>query len=128
MASETVTVRFVPLYINQKKLATLENVTFDIDSGDEDLIATEGWVGATDGAITCKATADCISPVDSSQEGVSFVDAMLNKKYVNCSVPWMGKIYSWTARFKGAAMKSEPKSGKTSGSFSLTGGQLRAVA
>lgn len=128
MANETVTMRFCPLYINQKKLATLENVTFDIDSGDEDLIATEGWVGASDGAITCKATADCLSPVDSSQEGVSFVNAMLNKQYVNCSVPWMGKIYSFTGRFKGANMKSDPKSGKTNGTFNITGGQLRAVA
>lgn len=123
-----VTVRFTPVYLDDKKLGDLENVTFDIDSGDEQIILTEGQAGLTEGATTTKASFDTITPADPTADGVRIVDAILKKKYVKVDVPWMGGIYSCTGKITAAAMASDPKSGKTTGKFSFMGGDLDKVA
>lgn len=123
--ADTVTVRKAPLYINKKKVGTLEDCTFEIMSNDEQIVATEGWEGATDGSLTCKAEANTFSPIGGA-DGAVFVNTMLNKQYVTVDVPWEGKIFSFTGRFNTANMASNMKSGKTTGKFTVEGGKLTA--
>lgn len=119
------TTRFAPIYYKNKKVATLENVTYSIKSGNEPLIITEGWDGISEGAVTCDASASCIDPVEGS--GMSFIDDLLNKKLVQIGIPIDGKIHQFTACVMGADFSSDAKSGKTTGKFDFSGGKLKVV-
>ncbi len=117
--------RFVPILFNNKKIGELEDTTYDIESGDDDLFGTEGWAGASDGATTCKATANTFVPVKGIS--VDIITAMLNKQFVDIKVPWNGAIHTFTGRVKSAGMKSDSKTGKCTGSFTFMGGLLKVI-
>ena len=56
-------IRPFPLYANGLKVAEVSGGTYEIASGDEMQIATDGYLGHSDGATTTKVSPSCIIPV-----------------------------------------------------------------
>lgn len=117
--------RFAPLYFKQKKIGELETVELQVMSGDEQMIGTEGLLGHSEGAITCKLTAGCVIPVGGTTPAM--IDALLNKEDVDIGLPIDGGTFKFTGRLTGVTYNSESKSGSTKGKFEISTGKPTKV-
>lgn len=113
-------IRACPLYLNGKKIAEVQDGSYDIASGDEAHIGTEGYYGHSDGSTMCKVNANCIVPVKGMQTTLS--DVLLNKRYVSMGIPIDGKFHQIDMRLVNGNYKWDFKSGSCNGAFSFEGG------
>lgn len=113
-------IRALPMYFNGKKIAEVSDGTYDIASGDEAHVATEGYMGHSDGATMTKVNANTVIPVAGMTTTVE--DALLNKRYVSIGIPVNGKFHQIDMRVVNANYKWDFKTGSCSGSFSFEGG------
>lgn len=118
-------IRAFPMYLNGKKIAEVSDGTYDIASGDEAHIATEGYMGHSDGAATTKVNPNCIIPVKGMQTTVD--DLIINKRYFSIGIPANGKFHQIDMRCVSASYKWDFKSGSATGSFSFEGGAPELV-
>jgi len=56
-------IRALPLYVDSRKIAEVSGGSYEHNSNDELQIATEGYMGHSDGADTCRVQANTITPV-----------------------------------------------------------------
>jgi len=113
-------IRAAPIYLNGKKIAEVSDGSYDITSGDESHIATEGYLGHSDGATTVKINANCIIPVKGT--GVALDDLILNKRYFSIGLPVNGKFHQIDCRMVTANYKWDFKTGSLTGAFAMEGG------
>lgn len=113
-------IKFAPLYFNQRKIAHLENVEFDVASGDEPQIGSDGYLCDSDGATLTTFSATCIVPVSGVDPQILL--KLLNKENVKIGLPVDGVTLKLDARVRQARYTSESKNGKTQGVFSGGGG------
>ena len=113
-------IRPLPIYLNGKKVAEVSDGNYDIDSGDEIQIGSEGVIGLSDGTPVASAQFNCIIPV----KGMSVtVDTMLlNKQYIDFGIPVNGKFHQVTGRITNGGYSWDHKSGKCMGQFKFIGG------
>lgn len=111
--------RHYPVYFNRKKIATMQAVTHDIESGDELMYGAEGVLGHADGIATMKLEADCIIPVSGSPVG--FLDAIINKEDVDIMIFADGRFHMASGRIVSANYSSNSRNGEARGRFSFTG-------
>jgi hypothetical protein len=117
-----VRVKFAALYHNQKKIAELEDVEVSVMMNGEEIIATEGWLTVSDGAITSKLTATAIIPTSGTTPDMFM--PLLNRDDVQLAVPLFGKILKFDpSRPMSINVSSTTKSGKTSGKFEWVSGK-----
>ncbi len=109
------------MYFKSKKVAELEDVSYEIMSNDESLIGTEGYLTHSEGAVTCKITATAIIPVGGTTPNM--LNSLLNKEDVGIGVPIDGGLQKFTGRLTGVSYDSNSKSGKTTGKFTVEGGR-----
>lgn len=114
-------IRALPIFIDGKKIAECTGGTYSIASGDEMHIATDGYIGHSDGATTVKIDPECIIPVKGMQITVDAI--LLGKKYVQIGVPVNGKFHQVDCRLISASYKWDAKTGSATGSFNFEGGQ-----
>ncbi len=113
-------IRAAPLYLNGKKIAEVTSGTYDITSGDEAQIGTDGYLGHSDGATTTKFSFDAIIPVKGMAVRVD--DLIINKRYFSLGLPVNGKFQQVDARMVSASYKWDHKTGAFTGTFSAEGG------
>lgn len=113
-------IRAIPLYIDGKKVAEVSEGEYDLKSGDEAQIATDGYIGHSDGAMTVSIAPTCIVPVVGM--GTAVEDALFAKKYVTAGLLVNGKFHQVDCRVVGVGYSWDWKSGKCTGKFSLEGG------
>lgn len=113
-------IRALPVYVNGKKIAELSDGTYDIASGDEAHVATEGYIGHSDGATMTKVNCNCVIPVKGMQ--VTVDDILINKRYVSVGIPVNGKFHQIDMRLVAGNYKWDFKSGSCNGSFNFEGG------
>lgn len=113
-------IRAFPLSLNGKKIAEVSDGSYDIESGDEPQITTEGYAGHSDGAVTTTATFNCVIPVIGMQ--VTIDDVILNKRYVTLGILANGKIQQVDGRITSGNYTWDHKSGKAMGAFKFFGG------
>ena len=118
-------VKFAPLYFNQRKIAHLENVEFDVASGDEPQVASDGYLTHSEGATMSTCSATCIVPV--SGVDPDLLSKLLDKADVQIGLPIDGRTLKVTMRPTRARYTSEPKNGKTQGVFEFGGGAPKAA-
>lgn len=118
-------IRAFPMYLNGKKIAEVSDGTYDIASGDEAHVATEGYFGHSDGATMTKCNPTCVIPVKGMQ--ITVDDLILNKRYFEVGIPVNGKFHQITMRNVNAAYKWDFKSGSATGVFSFEGGAPELV-
>lgn len=111
--------RHYPVYFNRKKIATLQSVTHDIESGDELMMGAEGVLGHSDGIATMKLESDCIVPVAGSPVG--FLDAIINKQDVSIMIFADGRFHMAEGRIVSANYSSNSRNGEARGRFTFTG-------
>ena len=113
-------------YYKGKKVATCSGSETTINSGDEDQIGDEGWMGTSDGATTTKFNSDHIVPVKGV--GVSIVKDMLAKKYVDVASGILdGAIYKMKMRITTCSFTSQAANGTLTGRFEFRGGDPEIV-
>lgn len=113
-------IRATPVYLNGKKIAELSDGTYDIASGDEAHVATDGYIGHSDGATMSKISANCVVPVKGMQ--VTVDDILLNKRYVSVGVLVNAKFHMIDMRLVNSNYKWDFKTGSFNGAFSFEGG------
>lgn len=118
-------IRAFPMYLNGKKIAEVSDGTYDIASGDESHVATEGYFGHSDGATLTKVNPTCIIPVKGMQTTID--DLILNKRYFSIGIPANGKFHQIDMRCVNANYKWDFKSGSATGSFQMEGGSPELV-
>lgn len=114
-------IKFAPLYVNNKKCAELEDVSYEIMSNDEAQIGTEGYLCHSDGATMAKASCNSLVPVGGTTPNM--VQHILNKNDVSLGLPIDGGLQKFTGRLVTVSYKSSSKNGKTEGQFSFEGGK-----
>lgn len=119
------TIRAFPMYFNGQKIAELSSGTYDIAGNDEAQIATEGYMGHSDGATMTKFNPTCIIPISGMQSKLE--DALINKQYVQIGIPANGKFHQVDARIVAAAYKWDFKNGAATGDFTIEGGNPTRV-
>jgi hypothetical protein len=112
--------RHFPVYMSNKKIATMSQVNHDIESGDELQFGAEGVLGHSDGIITVKLEADCVIPVAGSPVG--FLDTIINKRDVSVRIFCDGKYQMFKGRIISANYTSNSRNGEARGKFVFTGG------
>lgn len=113
-------IRPLPLYLDGKKIAEVSQGTYRIASGDEAQIATEGYLGHSDGATTTQVSPKCIIPVKGMQTTVD--DVLINKRYVTMGIPVNGKFHQVDMRLVNAEYQWDFKTGACMGDFQFEGG------
>lgn len=114
-------IRALPLYLDGKKVAEVSDGSYDIESGDEPQIATDGFIGLSDGATTTSATFNCIIPV--AGMAVTVDNMILNKKYVSLGIPVNGKFHQVDGRVTSGNYTWDHKNGRCMGAFKFMGGE-----
>lgn len=112
--------RSFPVYLKGKKIATLAESTYDIESGDEPQFGAEGILGHSDGITTTKIECNVVVPVAGSPVG--FLDAILGKQDVEVKIFADGKIQTITGRLTAANYTSNARNGEARGRFTFSGG------
>lgn len=118
-------IKFAPMYIDSRKVGTLENVEFDIASGDEAQIGSDGYFCHSDGATLSTCSATCLVPV--SGVDPQLLLKLLGKTDVKIGLPIDNVTLKLTARPTRVRYTSEPKNGKTQGVFEFGGGAPKAA-
>lgn len=116
-------IRHTSIYLDGKKVATVQTNSYGGASGDESQIADEGYFGHTDGAMTTTLSADTIEPVRES-DSKKIVKAMIDKKYLNFSVGIIsGDIHELKMRCKSYTFDGDSSAGSLTGKFEFEGGE-----
>lgn len=113
-------IRALPLYIDGLKVAEVSNGTYDIATGDEIQIATDGVMGLSDGAATTNMSFNTIVPVIGMKAKVD--DMLINKKYIDIGIPVNGAFHTCTGRLVTGSYSWDHKNGTCTGAFTFNGG------
>lgn len=109
------------MYYVGKKVAEIRSGSYEIDSGDEPQIGTDGLLGYSDGTVITKIDTNLIVPV--AGVSVTIVSDMLFKKYVSMGMFADGKSHQMTMRILKAKYDWDSQSGHALGAFSFGGGK-----
>jgi hypothetical protein len=110
-----------PVYYDNKKVAELSGHTTSLDSGDEEQIGQDGFLGWSDGLTMMTIEADMVSPV--AGISVPLLINMINKKIVTVGVPVDGKFLQSEMRVTNMKYTSDSKAGSLKCSATLKGPQ-----
>lgn len=121
-----VRVRHASLFVGGKKLGTMFNNKYTIQSGDEPQFGDNGLQGYSDGAIQTTLASTSIIPV-AGQE-VPLTTALVQKQDLDVQLGLVdGHIHQITMRPLKAEFDSDAKAGTQNGNFEFGGGTPRIV-
>lgn len=112
--------RHYPLYVGNRKMAEMNGVAYDLESGDELQFGAEGVLGVSDGIPTVKIEGDFVQPVQGTQ--IDIVTMLLGKQYVSTKIVIGGKAHEIVGRFMAMNFQSDSRTGASRGKFTFTGG------
>jgi hypothetical protein len=118
-------IRNAPVFFKSKKIAEIETASYEVNSGDEAQIGTDGYLGHSQGAITTKLDCNVIVPVAGLK--TTMMDALLRKLDVNIGAFVDGKLHQFDARCTTARFDSDSRAGKLTGTFTFEGGEPRVT-
>jgi hypothetical protein len=115
-------IRHFSVYIANKKVATMTQSTYDVNSNDESQVADGGYFGHSDGAETTTLSVDTIEPVRKS-DSATIRKALRAKSYVKVTASLIsGSIETVEMRCVKASYSSDATNGKLTGKFDFEGG------
>lgn len=115
------TIRALSIIVNSRKIAECESATWEVTTGDEAHVGTEGYIGHSDGAGMTKCTTNNIIPVTGME--VRLKDLIRNREYCTVSAIVDGDAESVEGRWTGRNYSSDAKTGALKGAFSFEGGE-----
>ena len=113
------------IYVNDRKIALAETTDFTHATNDEDVIVSEGWVGATDGADTYMSTVRVAE--SQANENLDLANLIRNKQYCDILYQHAGAFEKVRGRFMERKGSSDAKSGKQTTEYSFRGGKPQAL-
>jgi hypothetical protein len=115
------TIRSASILVNSRKVAECESNNYDVASGDEAQVGTDGYLGHSDGATMSKLTLNAIIPVAGMEIRVkTLIDT---KAYCTVSVIVDGDAEQVVGRFVSRSYASDSKAGSLKGVFNFEGGE-----
>lgn len=121
-----VTTRYWPLYLNNKKVATAHEQTFDVNPNKGNLFDAEGWAGLSIGAAHTQVQIQTIEPVgDTSIDGVLLA---LSSGFIDVGVPRPdGTFKVQKMGVTNFQAKTNSETGRSDASFTLMGGPPKTI-
>lgn len=117
--------RAAQLYIASNKIGEAQTSDLEITSNDESQIGADGYLGDTEGVITCKCSFKTIVPVGGHKYAI--IKLLLNKQDVNIGFLVDGVLLQFTGRIKSGKYDSDSKTGAVHGDFSFEGGNISST-
>lgn len=112
--------RSFPLYVKNRKVAEVNGIAYDLESGDELQFGAEGVLGVSEGIPTVKIEADAVIPVQGMS--VDLVTIMLSKQNVGIGIRVDGKLHKVDAHLTACNFSSQSRNGEAKGKFTFIGG------
>lgn len=109
--------RPIPMYINGRKIAEANGISYSIDAGDEQQLGHDGVLGLSDGIQMLKVDVDYPQPVAGTQ--IDFMAMINNKQEVQIQLAIGGKVHAIPMRITNIAITSTSKSGAVTGKLTL---------
>jgi hypothetical protein len=113
------TFRSASIYVKSKKIAEITSSTYEVMSGDEQQIGTEGVLGFSDGVATSKLDFDTVCPVTGHELALKTI--LKGKQTVTAAVLVDGGLETFDCRIMTRSYTSDAKTGECKGKFSLIG-------
>ena len=120
-----VTVRAVPLYLNNKKVAEANEMNLDITPGRTPIFGAEGYACHSKGAVISSIDVNFFVPVQSMS--VDVLAKLINQEDVTIRVPIGGVVYEGVMAITKGTVKSNVETGKCDGSATFNGGKLKVL-
>ncbi len=116
-------IRSASIFLNQKKMGTIEGIKYTYSTGDEDQFGDPGYIGASDGAATSSISCNGIVPLPGME--MDIMAAMQNKADFDIALGVVnGKIHQVTMRGKKCEFTGSQKAGTLMGDFEFSGGEV----
>lgn len=113
------TFRHVPLRFDNKKIAEVNQTTFEVISGDEPQFGSDGLLGYSDGATTGRCQFRTVTPVKGHEKDLDL--AIYEKKTVVLVLPIGGKSHTLEGRMTGMSYETDARAGTLTGSYTVEG-------
>lgn len=114
-------IRPANVFFKGKKVADVQEGDFEIASGDQAEVGSEGYIGHTDGATMSKLNATMIVPFGGLS--INTLTTMLNKQYVRIALAEDGKIFDIVMRTISIRYTWNHKAGENRCQASWEGGE-----
>lgn len=112
--------RHYPVYVRNRKVAEMNAVAYDIESGDELQFGAEGVLGVSEGIPTVKLEGDCVIPVAGMK--IDIISMLLSKQNVSVGIRVNGAMHKFTGHCTSANFSSSSRNGEARGKFVWIGG------
>lgn len=117
------TFRAPSLSLDNKKIAEINNWSFQNASGDEVQIGADGVLGYSDGVSIASVNFKTVIPVKGYEKDIDA--AIFEKKTVVVTVPIGGQTWSAEGRMTGATVTSDRRAGTLTGDYTVEGAPRR---
>lgn len=117
--------RAMPVYVNNKKVAEIEEASLKFMSNGEQQVGFEAVLGESTGIITCEGTFSTVTPAAGTE--IDLLNLMLTQQYVGIGALAAGKTYKLEAKITEAEVKSTSKTGVVKGSFTFRSGAPQVI-
>jgi len=118
--------RAMPLYINNKKVAEIEEASLKFMTNGEQQVGFEEVLGESTGIVTVEGSFSTVTPVTGTE--IDMVGLMLSQAYVSIGALTGGKTYKLPdAKITEAEVKTTSKTGVVKGSFTFRSGRPQVI-
>jgi hypothetical protein len=119
----------MPIEVNAQQVGTAQTCKITIKNNGEDVIGPNGqWLGATDGALTAEGTIDKMEPTDDPDGlDVDLLSFILGSSYVTLGAIVGTRMIMIDCKIREAALSGDNKVGKTQGTYTFSGGNVRVL-
>jgi hypothetical protein len=119
----------MPMEVNAQQVGTAQTCKISIKSNGEDVIGPSGeWLGATDGALTAEGTIEKMEPTDDPDGlDVDLISLVLSRDYVTLGAMVGLRMVMIDCKIREVALAGDNKVGKTQGTYTFSGGNVRVL-
>jgi hypothetical protein len=119
----------MPMEVNSQQVGTAQSCKITIKSNGEDVIGPNGeWIGATDGALTAEGTLEKMEPTDDPDGlDVDLISLVLGRDYVTLGAIVGTRMVMIDCKIREVALSGDNKAGKTQGTYTFSGGNVRVL-
>jgi energy-converting hydrogenase Eha subunit C len=117
--------QFVPIYLNNKKVAELEEIKCKFMTNSEQQTGTDAVLGESTGIVMMEGSFNTVIPVAGMQ--IQIVGILLSQAYVDIQLEIGGVVYKVEGKLIDGEVTSTSKTGVTKGSFNFRGGAPQEI-
>lgn len=114
-------IRMTAFYINGKKAATVNQVSYKINPRRTEMFGQEGLLTHSKGAATVEFSVSEVTPISGSSLS-DLNKKILNQEDIDCAILVGGKLHKVTCACTGAGFDGQSENGTATGNATFVGG------